>query len=192
MAGGQQMGPLQLRMIYPASDGFVALTLVFGSAVGPFTRRLMELVCERGFCDEATRDKDWIGYAALILSGAEPLSEFERVKDAIATFTASQTKAELFRLAQARALLIAPVADIDEVLADEHLVDRGYWQQVVHPELEGATFRYPGPFAKFSRTPIRTRRRPPLLGEHTTEILAGDLGIDTEAIARLRAEGVAR
>ena len=31
---------------------------------------------------------------------------------------------------------------------------------------------YPGPFAKFSATPIRYRRRPPLQGEHTHEILS--------------------
>ena len=40
----------------------------------------MEWIHEEGFCDEATRDKDWIGYASSSCTGAEPIEEFERVK----------------------------------------------------------------------------------------------------------------
>jgi crotonobetainyl-CoA:carnitine CoA-transferase CaiB-like acyl-CoA transferase len=40
---------------------------------------------------------------------------------------------------------------------------------VEHPELS-ETHTYPGAFAKLSRTPITTRLRPPLLGEHNAEL----------------------
>ena len=53
-------GELRIRLTYPASDGHVSITHVFGATVGPATRRLMEYVFEQGFCDEATRDKEWI------------------------------------------------------------------------------------------------------------------------------------
>src|SRR5579883_2260096 len=79
LAGGLKLGPLNLPVIWPAKDGYISMTFLFGSALGVFTRRLMHYLCARGYCDEATRDKDWIGYADLLMSGREPLSEFERV-----------------------------------------------------------------------------------------------------------------
>ena len=44
-----------LRLVYPAKDGHVSITFLFGSMVGPFTRRLMHWVHEEGHCDEATK-----------------------------------------------------------------------------------------------------------------------------------------
>ena len=61
-------------------DGHVSITHVFGAAVGPATRRLMELVHDEGCCDEATRDKDWVSYGVQLTDGSEPLSELARVQ----------------------------------------------------------------------------------------------------------------
>ena len=79
VAGGAVIGPVTLRLIWEARDGYVSLTFFFGNAIGPFTRRLMEWICEEGGCDEATRDKDWIAYAALLQRGEEPYEEFDRI-----------------------------------------------------------------------------------------------------------------
>jgi crotonobetainyl-CoA:carnitine CoA-transferase CaiB-like acyl-CoA transferase len=188
-AGGLVNGPLHLRLLFPARDGHVAITFLFGSAIGPFSRRLMEWIHEEGGCDTATRDKDWLGYTEKLLSGAEPLEEFERVKRVIEAFTRTKTKAELLDVALARELLIAPVAGIDEVLASPQLAGRDYWKDLPHPELE-RTVRYPGAFARFTASPIRYRRRPPTVGEHTEEILRDVLELDEPTRARLRAEGL--
>jgi len=39
-------------------------------------------------------------------------------------------------------------------------------------------------------TPWRIARRPPLLGEHNTEIYHGQLGIDAQRIAAWEKEGI--
>ena len=67
MSGGVKFGPLDIPLVWPAKDGFIALTFLFGSALGVFTRKLMHYLCEQGYCDEATRDKDWIGLGELSL-----------------------------------------------------------------------------------------------------------------------------
>jgi crotonobetainyl-CoA:carnitine CoA-transferase CaiB-like acyl-CoA transferase len=54
----------------------------------------------------------------------------------------------------------------------------------------GQAFRYPGAFAKFSRTPIRYRRRPPTVGEHNHEIYVEELGVSPEQLADLHRQGV--
>ena len=170
VAGGIQAGPLRVEFTYPAKDGFVSITHLFGSTVGPATRRLMEWVYECGCCDETTRDKDWIAYTELLMSGQEPIAEFERVKRAIAACTASKTKAELLQAARDRALLMAPVRTIAEVVESEQLAARDYITPL--DAADGRSVRYPGPFARFSAAPIRYRRRAPRLDEHGAEIRA--------------------
>jgi len=43
---------------------------------------------------------------------------------------------------------------------------------------------------RFSGTPGAIRRAPPLLGQHTEEVLGVELGLSIERIAQLRAEKV--
>ena len=189
MSGGVKMGAIDLPLVWPASDGFVAMTFLFGSALGVFTARLMHFLCEKGFCDEATRDKDWIAYGEQLFSGAEPLSEFERVKTLVRNFTRSYTKDKLLQLAVERGFLITPVTTIDEVVESPQFASRDYFQTVAHPEL-GESFRYPGPFAKFSATPIEYRRRPPTVGEHNLEIYRDELGLSEREIGELTRAGI--
>jgi crotonobetainyl-CoA:carnitine CoA-transferase CaiB-like acyl-CoA transferase len=169
LAGGVSFGGIPLKFVNAAKDGYVSVTFLFGSAIGPFSRRLMEVMCEEGFVDEATRDKDWVNYTTLLMSGQEPISEVGRCIEAIGRFTGAHTKDELFKLGLSRGLLIVPVATVDEVVHSEQLAGRDFWQKVEHPE-HGETVTYPGAFAKFSATPLKTRRRPPLLGEHNDDI----------------------
>jgi crotonobetainyl-CoA:carnitine CoA-transferase CaiB-like acyl-CoA transferase len=189
MSGGARVGPVSARFVYPAKDGHVSITHMFGSSVGPFTRRLMEYIHAEGGCDEATRDKDWSKFLELILIGKEKFEELERVKRVVADFTRTKTKAELFAAALERGLLIAPVATTQEVVESEQLASRGYWQTLEHPEL-GRSFRYPGPFGRASAAPIHYRRRPPTVGEHNREIFLSELGLSEERLAELAARKV--
>lgn len=115
IAGGLKAGPLRIRLTYPAKDGYVSITHIFGATVGPATRRLMEYVYDEGFCDAATRDKDWVEYGLLLATGQEPIEEFERVKACVAACTATKTKAELLAAAMQRKLLLAPMTNIEDV-----------------------------------------------------------------------------
>jgi crotonobetainyl-CoA:carnitine CoA-transferase CaiB-like acyl-CoA transferase len=187
LAGGVKLGPLRLQLVWPAKDGHVAITLAFGSAIGPFTRRLMEVVWSEGLCDESLRDKDWESYATLLLSGAEPAEEYERIKAAIAAFAATKTKRELMDLALEKGLLIAPIANIAEVVESDQLRERRYWLDVEHPV--AGTVRFPGAFARTTEAPIGVGRRAPFVGEHNGAVF-GQIGLGPKDLARLRERGV--
>jgi len=189
MAGGVTVGAMRVPLVWRAKDGYVTLGFLFGRQLGVFSQRLMNYLHEVGLCDIATRDKDWIGYGALLSNGQEPMQEYERVLGLIASFLASRTKADLLGIALERGLLIAPIATVSEVLASPQLESRHYWQVVKHPEL-GRSFPYPGPFARFSETPITYRRRPPLIGEHNFEIYSNELGLSPEHIQDLAQRGI--
>src|SRR5262245_12317036 len=57
-AGGVRSGRLVSRFIYPCQDGYVSVSFLFGPVMGPYTQRLFEWMHEKGFVDEATRDKN--------------------------------------------------------------------------------------------------------------------------------------
>ena len=117
------------------------------------------------------------------------MSEYHRACGILSKFTSSHTKAELLRFAIEKGFLFAPVSTIEDVVESPQLRARDYFQEVEHPEL-GRSFRYPGPFVKFSESPIRYRCRPPLVGEHNREIFCGELGMSDRELSELQTRGI--
>lgn len=189
MAGGAKMGPLEIRLLWPAKDGHVSIAYLFGSAFAHFTKRLMDWIYEEGFCDKEVQQMDWVDMGGGLFGGdPKTLEDYERLKLIVEDFTKTKTKEELFQNALDRGLLVAPVTTIDEVVESEQLESRQYWTAVDHEEI-GKAFAYPGPFAKFSEQPIDYKRRPPKIGEHNAEVY-GELGLDAQALAELQNKGI--
>lgn len=80
-----------------------------------------------------------------------------------------------------------PVLDIEQVFRDPQVLAREMRVELPHPEL--GTFRTTGLPVKLSESPGRIERRPPLLGEHTEEVLR-ECGLTPGEIAALRAAGL--
>ena len=116
------------------------------------------------------------------------MANYARCKEVIAAFFMGHTKAELFEMARANNLLIAPIATIDDVRRNPQFIAREYWQTVAHPS--GASLTYPGPFARLSGKPIEYKRRAPMVGEHNREVLGAELGLGADAIANLALKGI--
>ena len=163
--GGIKAGEYVLRTVYPAADGFVSITFMFGSMLGPYSQRLMNWVYEEGHCDKETRDQNWVDFFMMIFSGqADPLALY-RAQDAIAALTATKSKGELMSANSERRLLIAPVATTKDIAESDHLKSREFFEEV-----DQLGHKFPGRFAKAS-TPLRVLGAPPKLGQHTKEIL---------------------
>ncbi|WP_420624497.1 CaiB/BaiF CoA transferase family protein [Candidatus Poriferisodalis sp.] len=181
IAGGASLQGIDIQLMWPCADGHASVTFLFGPGFRAFTENLMDWVYEEGFCDEATRDKNWNEYAMMLLDGREPISEYERLKQVLTEFFATKTKAQLLEAAMTRRVLITPVSTTAEVVDSHQLAFREYWEDVDHSDVvsdvgadsfDSAAVRYPGAFAKFTETPLLNLRRPPKLGEHTVEVLA--------------------
>ena len=76
------------------------------------------------------------------------------------------------------------INSVADALDDPHTVARDMIETVEHSTI-GALKLLGIPF-KFSDTACSLRRAPPTLGQHSDEILAGELGLDAKAIAELR------
>ena len=172
VAGGIRMQGLdtKVQLLWPCGDGQVSVTFLFGAAIAPFTQNLMNWVHEEGFCDEATRDKDWVEYAVMLYDGREPVAEYERLKQVLHDFFMTKSKAELFTATFERRVLIAPVTTTEDVVASEQWEARGFWHDVDCGP--AGTVRFPGAFARFEKTPIAQLPAAAAVGAHTSEVLA--------------------
>ncbi len=81
-----------------------------------------------------------------------------------------------------------PINSVAEALTDPHTLARDMVRTVKHPTV--GDLRMVGMPFRFSGTPEAIRRAPPLLGQHTEEVLGAELGLSAEHIAQLRAEKV--
>ena len=108
-------------------------------------------------------------------------SRWPELKEKLAALVAQRTRDEWCELLEGTDTCFAPVLSLAEAPEHAHNRERGTFAEV-------AGVVQPGPAPRFSRTPGAIRRPPPHSGQHTDEIL-GELGLDADAIASLRASG---
>jgi crotonobetainyl-CoA:carnitine CoA-transferase CaiB-like acyl-CoA transferase len=83
-----------------------------------------------------------------------------------------------------------PVNTIDQVFADPQVTHRQMKITMPYPGARGGSVPLIGSPLKLSATEVTYRFPPPRLGEHTDEVLEELLGLDAEARAALRRDGV--
>jgi formyl-CoA transferase len=81
-----------------------------------------------------------------------------------------------------------PINTFDKVFSDPQLLFRGMLAEVPHPT--AGTVKMVASPMKLSQTPCDINRHPPLLGEHTEEILQERCGLSAAEIESLRQNGV--
>ena len=111
---------------------------------------------------------DWDDHDPLTMTP----DEWETLRRPQGEHFAKFSRRELYEAANRHGFGLFPSSTASDLVADPQLEARGFWQELEHPELN-RSIRYPGPFAKASRTPPTLRHRAPLIGEHNAEILNG-------------------
>ncbi len=98
----------------------------------------------------------------------------------------TRTRSEWLAALDEAKIPCGPINDLDDVFRDPQIQARQMTQFVRHPHNDRLEL-VSSPI-KLSATPTQLRRPPPLLGQHTDEILS-ELGLDAHRIAELRALG---
>jgi len=100
---------------------------------------------------------------------------------------AQKTCDEWMDLLVGAAIPCGPVNNMEHLFADPQVQHRDMIAEVPHPTI--GTLRLTGIPIKCSETPGTIRRHPPLLGEHTDEVLTETLGYSAEQIEALKKLG---
>lgn len=100
----------------------------------------------------------------------------------------ARSKADWLAALEAAKVPGGPINNLAEVFADEHILSRGMVQRWDHP-LADAVDLVASPL-KLSATPVRNDLPPPLLGQHTAEVLHDWLNAPTERLSELQQRGI--
>ncbi|MBL6457816.1 CoA transferase [Belnapia sp. T6] len=100
----------------------------------------------------------------------------------------SKTTTEWIDLLEAQKIGCGPINTLKEVFADPHVQARNMVLNL--PHASGETVQVIANPVKLSATPPSYRSPPPLLGQHTGEVLGGMLGMSEAEIAALRERGI--
>ncbi len=157
---------------FKTSDGDIILAIGNDAQYARFCEAVgrAELVTDARFKDNPSRVANRAELKALL----EPVMR-------------ERTMTEWMQLLEPLGIPCGPINRLDQVFADPQVVHRGLRIELPHP-VAGRVPLVANPI-RYSRTPIRYEKAPPLLGEHTDEVLRDLLEKSDAELATLRSSG---
>lgn len=113
---------------------------------------------------------------------------WESLKSLIEDSTMNYTKAEIFEMAKAHKLPLAPFHSVGEVVEHKQLKEREFFVTAEHPVTGKLT--YPGVPYKSTAATWSIRRPAPMLGQHNGDIYGRQLGYTESELAEMYEAGV--
>jgi CoA:oxalate CoA-transferase len=159
--------------VYPTRDGYVAINV----AVEEHWNNLLKAM-GREDLREDPRFRD----------NTARVAHREETDALVAGWTRTLGKMECFALAKRHRIPLAPVREVDEVMHDRHMHERGMLKWIEHDEI-GHIVVPTSPLRFHGADPVDTQPSPKL-AQHNAEIYGGWLGLTEEEIGELKRGGV--
>ena len=199
---GQHIDISEQEVIASALSRFLAI-MSFGEGGRPRgSVATMErpLACKDGYIEfHCVEDNHW---KALLKAMGNPewgkneifqdyysrCSNWKILEPLLLEWTRERTKEQIYHIMQSERVAFSPVNTTRDLLESAHLLSRGYFQDIRHPE--AGELRYPGAPYKFSKTPWRADIPAPLLGQHNEEVFCNRLGHSRQELENMKNMGV--
>lgn len=171
--------------IWECKDGYVGY-LIQASVAGDKTNQsITEWMDSEHIAPNFMKERNWKNWDWNKITQAD----LDAMIEAVGRFFKVHSAQELEEGAVKRGIMLNKVGDSADTFHSEQLKARNFWVDIRHDELKDS-IAYPGPFARFSLTPIEINRRAPLIGEHNNEIYVKELGLSKSEVSALKADGI--
>ena len=195
VGGAEQVA--RLGGLQEVADGYVFSMIGLAGAGAPLSE-FVEWLDEEGAAGDLVESgvlRDLQAISSAGRGAMRDLAVMQRMQGHIAkvgeqarAFLRSRSKHDIYVKGQGRGFLVGAANDARDIVENEQLNARGWFQEVLHPEL-GATIKFPGSPYHLTDSPALVRCRAPLLGEHNSEVY-GELGVSGDELAALKSRGV--
>ena len=142
---------------------------------------LFNKFCEVAGCQELVKD-------ARFSTNSKRVENREAITALLADVFAGRTTQDWCDALEAAGVPNGPINNLKQVFEDPQVAARGMKIELDHA-VAGKVPLIASPM-KFSATKLEFRNPPPVLGQHTDEVLRGVLKLDDAAIVKLRADGI--
>lgn len=184
--------------VYDCTDGEVFGFL--GTPAGAPWVAMLEWMAEEREAEDLEDEPYHSIIGRLNLRNLTPLSEnkdqlalwqpaMAHIDEVLRRFVGRRGKWAVYEEGQRRRLLWGIISSPEDIVRNPQLQFRRWLTSVYHEDLS-TTLEYPGPPYRLSASPWTIRLRPPLLGEHTAEVLVDKLGLSSDEIADLTRRGI--
>ncbi|MDQ7063450.1 MAG: CaiB/BaiF CoA-transferase family protein [candidate division KSB1 bacterium] len=159
--------------VFPTADGYLAVA----AANDAQFRRLCEVLRLDGLADRPE-----------FATNAVRVQNRDRLIPVLQKAFSQKSSREWHQLLKKANIASSPIQNVKEVFEDPVVQARGMKTQVDHPT--AGILNLIGPVPKFSHSPTASPAPPPLLGQHTDEVLQRLLQLDALAIQELREQKI--
>ena len=173
---GNQHPNIVPYQVFPTADGYMVLSVGNDPTFKRFCEafELTHLLADPRFATNAAR----VANRQLVTDTLTPMMQTQ------------PTEWWVDRLEQLK-IGCGPINTLKQVFADPHVRARGVVVEMAHASLPpGETVKVIANPVRLSETPADYRLPPPVLGQHTDEVLKQALGLDDAKLAALRDKGV--
>ncbi len=168
----QNIVPYQVFEVAPRADGGKDFIILAVGNDGQYAK----------FCEVAGRPD--LASEPRFVKNADRVRHRAELVPVLETVMKTRAKADWLSALEAAKVPCGAINSLDEVFADPQVQARGmvtHWQHPLRADLPLVS----SPI-KLEKTPVRTDRPPPMLGQHTDEVLGELLGVDAARLATLR------
>lgn len=170
---GNQHPNILPYQVMPTSDGYIVLS------VG--NDPTFERFCKLAECEELLEDERFQTNAARV-------SNRDHVTETLNEITKKKTSEWWLDNLEKEKIGSGPINNLEQVFADPHVIAREMVIEMDHPATGSKPMKLIANPIKLSATPPTYRKPPPLLGEHTDEVLQ-EAGLSADEIAKLKEDG---
>lgn len=160
--------------VYEATDGYVAILCTSDK----HWRHLLEVIGREALKEEEKYE-----------TNVKRLEYMDEIDGMIADWTGERSREVVESAMLDRGIPCGAVQDIEEVIHDPHLEERGMINEIEHPAVD-EPIRVPGSPIRLSNSSLPDIEPSPTKGEDNYEVLQNRLDLSTEEIEQLEEDGV--
>ena len=161
--------------VMPTSDGYIVLSVGNDDTFHRF--------CKMADCSELLEDERF-------KTNIERVKNRDFTTQVLNEVTRKKPSAWWLENLEKNKIGCGPINNLSEVFSDPQVLARDMILEMDHPATGGKPAKLIASPLKLSGTPVSYRRSPPILGQHTEEVLKESLSLSESEIADLKSNGI--